>query len=370
MRDMTENSIGARTGTRYAGLDGMKTLAIFFVILYHGMAFESYILTDGSAISYIKYFLQGLLCICVPVFFFVNGALMLQKEFDVKKHIRRLLKTVFLIIFWGSFTILILMPVRSEFFTPAEFIKSLLSLRGNWIHHLWFLCALFCVYVFLPLLKACFDSNRRAFVCFFVLVTIFTFGKTLLSQMSDIFQILLGRDLIPDGFNWFGKLEPFAPYGYAIGYFMLGGLLFDKRERLCAKACRFVPILGAIIAAFCLFAYGVLVSRRDGVQFDVVCSAYDSIFASAITVSLFLLVLPMRSDGRLARFLNFCGSNTLGIYLIHWIILTSLEDILWRIPYYSSMPGKLVFCVLLFFLSLSISALIKRIPFIKEIVTL
>ncbi len=369
--DMTENgAFGAKTRTRNTGLDLMKTLAIFFVILYHGMAFESYILTDGSALSYIKYFLQGLLCICVPIFFFVNGALMLQKEFDIKKHIRKLLKLVLLILFWGSLTLAVLMPVRSEFFGAFEFVKSLLSLRGNWIHHLWFLCALFGVYVFLPLIKNCFDTSKRVFLYFLSAVLLFTFGGTLVSAVFDAVGFACGMNISPAGFVLFQKLDPFISTGYALGYFMLGGLLFEKRDSLNLKKYRVLAIILAICAASCVFLYGIMMSRRDGVQYDVVCSLYGSVFALVLTVSLFLLVLPMKAGNKLGKFLALCGSNTLGIYLIHWIILTSLEDILWRIPYYSTMPGKLVFCVILFFVSLGLSALIKKIPLMKEIVTL
>ena len=367
---MTENSIGARTGTRYAGLDLMKTLAIFFVILYHGMAFESYILTDGSALSYIKYFLQGLLCICVPVFFFVNGALMLQKEFAIKKHIRKLLKLVFLILFWGSLTLAVLMPVRSEFFGAFEFVKSLLSLRGNWIHHIWFLCALFGVYIFMPLIKNCFDTSKRVFAYFILAVMLFSFGGTLIVQVFDLVGFAMGKNISVAGLALFQKLDPFASTAYALGYFMLGGLLFQKREALNLKKYRVLAVIFAICAALCIFFYGVMMSRRDGVQYDVVCSLYDSVFALVLTVSLFLLVLPMKAENKLGKFLALCGSNTLGIYLIHWIILTSLEDILWRIPYYSTTLGKLVFCVILFFVSLGLSALIKKIPYLRHILTL
>ena len=89
---------------RFDYLDLMKAIAIIMVVIYHsGVVFykvSNY--TDSS--YYFGIFFDSLLRVCVSIFFFVSGSLLLNttKEFNLKKHIKRMLKLVLLAIIWGG----------------------------------------------------------------------------------------------------------------------------------------------------------------------------------------------------------------------------------------------------------------------------
>lgn len=66
--------------TRFFYLDILKIIAIFLVIFCHYQTVGNTIL-DNMAMT---------ICyIAVPVFFMVNGALLFNKSFDLKKHIKK-----------------------------------------------------------------------------------------------------------------------------------------------------------------------------------------------------------------------------------------------------------------------------------------
>ena len=137
---------------RFDYLDLMKAIAIIMVVIYHtGVVFFK--VNNYSECSYFfNIFFRSLLKICVSIFFFVTGCLLLnsKKEFNLKKHLKKMLKIVLLAIIWGIFTTLLLMFIKQEKLTYEEFIKN--TFTQNWTNHLWFLASLFIIYFFYPLI--------------------------------------------------------------------------------------------------------------------------------------------------------------------------------------------------------------------------
>ena len=73
---------------RIIWLDILKTIAMYTVIVYHLDKF-SYSFDNNNIIAYIDYFLRTILCIGVPLFFTINGALIISsnKTFNPSKYI-------------------------------------------------------------------------------------------------------------------------------------------------------------------------------------------------------------------------------------------------------------------------------------------
>ena len=76
---------------RQHGLDGIKLLGMYLVILYHVVFPHMPDVVDApTAVGYLRYFLETFLGCCVPLFFLASGALALKKPVDLKKNTRRL----------------------------------------------------------------------------------------------------------------------------------------------------------------------------------------------------------------------------------------------------------------------------------------
>ncbi len=118
-------------------VDLLESIAIFLVLSYHGTNYSCDFLQDSDNILYyVRYFLRTILSCCVPLFFFVNGYLLLNRKFDLKKHILKIVRLVILTVIWGIIDLFILMFVRNEFLSVKEFLMGVWSCKQGWINHL------------------------------------------------------------------------------------------------------------------------------------------------------------------------------------------------------------------------------------------
>lgn len=65
-------------------------------------------------------------------------------------------------------------------------IIYLWTFRQGWINHLWYIGALICIYVFLPVFKSVFDTNRKYFYYITIIIALFTFGNTTINIIVTI----------------------------------------------------------------------------------------------------------------------------------------------------------------------------------------
>lgn len=84
-------------------IDYIKALGICLVILYHCKFFPF----DNLGI-------QGVYSICVPLFFVVNGYLMLRKEYTIKTLLKKNCKLLFVMYFWAFFSTLVYAYVSKD----------------------------------------------------------------------------------------------------------------------------------------------------------------------------------------------------------------------------------------------------------------
>ena len=87
---------------RIAGLDLMKVLGLYLVVLYH-MTFRQApeVLPHGLR-TMALYFPVPLLSICVPLFFLSSGALSLTRPLDLRKTLFRALHLTVLLLIWHA----------------------------------------------------------------------------------------------------------------------------------------------------------------------------------------------------------------------------------------------------------------------------
>ncbi|MCL1849818.1 MAG: acyltransferase family protein, partial [Bacteroidetes bacterium] len=91
---------------RFDYLDILKALAILFVIIYHFNSFHENFLENNSISVYFNFYIKTIFSTCVPIFFFINGALLLnRKELDIKKHLFNCVKIFGLVVIWSMITI-------------------------------------------------------------------------------------------------------------------------------------------------------------------------------------------------------------------------------------------------------------------------
>ncbi|MDR0536261.1 MAG: acyltransferase [Puniceicoccales bacterium] len=361
-------------------LDRLKTIGIFLVLIYH--ARPPILLQDPlESWRYVDLFAHTFSVLGVPLFFFSNGALLLNRPFDARKHYPRMIRMVVLGVTWASLSMLFLKYHRGVYYDTRSTIRAILAFEGNWLTHFWFIKALVAVHIIAPLLKLAFDNSKTIFQHCFFLSILFTFGVNFANKLAVLFswdwEFL--RKVLAD-YNVFAY-----HYSFALAYFMAGGLFlhhYNKAGNAKANAgekdiqslsrtqSRLLPSCAAGVLLFAIAAtmlWGVFLSRKSGV-FDAVFPEYSSILAFVATLSLAYLVSRVKDNflgtGGIVRLI---GKNSLGIYFLHIPILDPLR-LLFR--HFSIAPGmfsNFILAVLLLFSSLLMTLLLKKIPVVREL---
>lgn len=348
---------------KHYGISLIKVIAIIMVVAYHTNILNCDILNNKNIIVYIKYTVKSLLSCCVPLFFLVNGALLLNKELNIKKHIKKIIKIIIITEIWAVVITILTMLAKDQVLNYKEIFYTIWFWKMGYVNFLWFLAALVVIYILFPIIKQCFDNNEKYFIFFLISVLICTFGNKLIYMIVN----LLKPSFLYGETNFINIYNPFRGiYGYSIGYFMLGGLLFKYKDKI-RRPKKIILVILLIMSTILLSIYGILKTEISQELYDTVWNGYDSIFTLINVIIIFSLVIDfVVKDNILSKYISLIDENTLGIYVIHPILLVFLDKI-----YYSKISVNIMSLVIYTFIIFNISLIIctigKKIPIIKNL---
>ena len=368
---MLKTEVATNSKKRIVWVDLLETVAIFFVVFYHTtIYFWDVGSSDATISTYLAYFARTILSTCVPLFFFANGFLMFRKNFDLKKHIFRILRFIILTELWSVITLVLLMVIRSEYLSAYEFVVSVQNRKQGWTNHLWYLGVLICLYLIFPILKYVYDNHKKLFKYFVIICALTTFAIVFINQI-DVFvcTVLFKKTYsigLGDFFNSFVPLKDRV--GYNAVYFCVGGLINDYIDKIKGIS----PVkrnIGALAIMFfsCLglFAVGIMNTRFLGNTWDVVWDGYDSVFTFCNVLCIFTLCLNLQKD---IPVLSLISKNTLGVYFIHGFIIALTTDYITSRPELCNMPFNIIYAIIVLAISVLISVILRKIPLVKKIV--
>ena len=355
---------------RFYYIDLIKTIAIFFVVFYHSTLFSSDFLSKATLRSYVLYFSKTILSTCSPLFFFVNGYLLFGNKFDLRKHIFKTIKIVFQAIIWAVITLLALQIIRGDHLSVIEFIEAIWNWKMDWINHLWYIGALVCIYVFFPVLKNVYDTNFKIMVYFTVICVLFTVGNATLNHALTVCASLFGENTGTfSGINFFNIYNPFRGiYGYTFAYFCVGGVICHYRNAIQGMDVKYRNIASGIVlflSCLGLFALGCCYSNAEGSVWSVVWNGYDSIFTLINVICIYVLSLNWEKDCRIVREIS---SNTLGIYFIHWMVVSFLKPHIQKYDFMLNYPATFIFSLFVLLICLVICMIMRKSSVISELI--
>ncbi len=354
---------------RFNEIDLIEAIAIFFVIFYHCTTYSFDFISNGTFGNYFLYFLRTVLATCVPIFFFANGFLLLNKPFDFKKHITKCINLFIIIFIWS----LILMPlyllIKGEPITLNAVVVPILNLSVDYgVNLFWYLGALLCIYILFPLLKICFDNNKKIFVFFTVICGLLTIGFDLFNEIflvASRFTHTLENGLEVPIITMFNPFR--GSYGYSFVYFCTGGLLYSYKDKLLsipAYKRNIASIFGIIVCCSCLFVMGILHSRYiKNETWDIVWNGYDTVFTFLNVIFIYTLCLNYNKDLKLIKTISL---NTMGIYLLHNIFINLFNPYI--TDHMRNIGFNTIFAIVVLLLSLLMSVVLKKIPIVKKLI--
>ena len=355
---------------RLSHIDLLESIAIFFVIMYHGTIYSFDVTKDNSIVNYLLYYCRTILSTCVPLFFFANGYLLLNKEFNLEKHIRKTIRLVVLFFVWAFLLVPLYMIISGEEIKIKTIILSVFNLDASLgMNVFWFIGALICIYILFPALKALFDKSKKAFILFTVTCFVFTFGVVFGNQVLLFVSTLKNHNYGTVNYNALSMFNPFrSPYCYSFVYFCVGGVINAHEKRIIAvKRVKrnIISFAGIFVSCACLLLVGVFYTKYvDYKMWDVVWNGYDTIFTFFNVLFIYTICLNY-SKGN--NFVKSISCNTLGIYFTH-ILIIRLTSPWIKIQALKNLPTNILYSFLVMCVCLLLCQLIHKIPIIKKLI--
>lgn len=335
---------------RYDYMDWLRVLAIFTVV---GVHVVSKIINTGHTGEWewqLANWIDSGLRWCVPVFFMLSGALLLnlKREDPIGEFLkRRLTKVIIPLIFWSGVYIAYKVFEQGKTYTAWEMI--VLFLTDDVYYHLWFMYVIIGLYIMAPFLKILVKNMDQKTFLYFLGIWLFFSGLLPFVQKMYGFEPALVAGL-------------FQPY---IGYFLLGAYLV--RYPLPKKAIW--PLLGLSFIAYLATVYGTHNLTVKNGELDEFY--YEHYRPTQIVISIFVFALFQHLGPRIKPnpLITQISLATLGIYVIHPLVqfyLNKFFDI--NETMVNALIGVPFVWILIFTISFLIVWVLKKVPGAKHII--
>ncbi len=350
MSENTSEGQAVQKGRELWG-DILRIICCFIIILLHNTCNVFEVFTAGRVEIL---FVNALTAFAVPCFFMISGAYLLRKPISISDTLRkRIPKIVIPTLFWGAIYIAAFGDVQL-----LNFVKLIFQ---NQESHLWFMYSLFGIYMLLPFISKLYSSiSLQAKLYLIILLLVI---PTALYDSSKLLNVW-----IPN--------PAFAIFWPDLGLFMLGGLLWDLRDKIVNKP-RYIFAITFLLGLFITIFGTIYISDFTGSANKGFISAIGSTGNVLMAGSLFVFILSLEgifqkiSNRTVRKIVYYMGSATMGVYLIHIIFLRTLNNTVnSMIPLFSN-SGSLVQMILsaliYFMISMIVCICVSNIKIFKKL---
>lgn len=295
-------------------LDVLRIVSITAVVVIHTAA-EYWTTLDVTSYEWkVETVYDGLVRWAVPVFVMISGALFLDPSRDqpIKKlYGKNILRIVTIILFWGTiYALLAGLPADASSSSLYAFFRA--AVFGH--YHMWFLYMIIGLYAMTPLLRLITRdraATRYFLIAAFLLNTAIPFVCSF-GRLSSLAALI-------------GTLQVQLPLGYSF-YFVLGYYLKTVNASRAGYAA--IGALGIIGIALT-----VLLTLWASARAGAPVSTYFDNFSLPVcltSASIFLMARRCEEKGRGmgkrgSRIITTLSSCTLGVYMIHAMLLEKLH---------------------------------------------
>lgn len=355
--------------TRDFHIDLIEFVAIIFVLLYHSTIDRCDVTSSNDASVHFRYWLRSILSTCVPLFFFANGYLLLNKPWNFQKHIRKTIKIVLLFVVWSALTLYAKMYIDGEYLGIKETIASTLFLKPGWNNHLWFLKVLTIIYVLFPVIRYLYEK-RRIFLYFTFICIVSTMGSRLAKDITTFLSSFVPHHSSLNSIDFsFGFLPMQEWHWWAFVFFCVGGLAYNYKSKIMSissSILNLTALAGILVNSSLLYITGYFYSRNEDKYFDIVWNGYNTLFTLFNVLCIWILCLNMKSESKLIRYISM---NTLGIYLIHSIFQFILRPVLLQFSFRGLFVNTMAFAFVTLLLSIMTVWLMRKASWSKWLVS-
>lgn len=345
---MTVSYSNTLTKSRVIYFDILNIFACFAVIfLHHNGIVHNY---DVNTIAWKQALgFEVAFYWAVPVFFMLSGATLLnyREKYTTKSFFsKRLSRAVFPFLLW-SIILLAHAYITGNF--PYKNIQEIVSAIVNtnipYGHIYWFFIPLISLYCIIPVLSLLKDNRS---ILWYIVLFLFT--------THSVLPLLF--DWIGLSYNW---SISFPMGGYVVLCCILG-YLFSTQE--LTKRQRFIIYVLGIFSGIFRYWGTYHYSLQNG-HLDSFLFGYHHFHSILLALAIFIFVKYNFTGNKFSFFIAKISSCSLGIYLIHWIVMEYELSIFKITPdnvYWRFLGTFLTYTICLCFV-----LTIKRIPYLRSI---
>lgn len=339
--------------------DLIKTVAIILVIYVH------YSWTKGTTIDN----LSLMICIiAVPLFFMVNGSLLLSKELNLRKHINKFLIIYISLIFWKLLIFLIFYLLgRVNFPDIISFLQYLLcyyNINGVPTEHFWFMYSLLKIYLIFPIIKLAIINNKV--ILKYLLITCLLLGFGI--EFLNFLNMYLIKSSFLNISNVINTFSPFIECEFLF-YFLFGYYLHNKfyETKLDKKALLIISLFILISIIGIVFIKIIQDGHIYG-EYHGIINKYSKFSTLLLASSIFVLLAKL--DLKNCKLIKFLGRKTMNIYCIHMMIAMLLIIYIYPKINISGFVGNSIKTILVIIISVIITESLSKIKPIKKILNI
>jgi len=345
-------------------LDALRILATFCVVMIHVSAQNWYIIDVTSADWQVLNVYDSLVRWAVPAFLMISGVLFIPRDIEVsvivKKYCLRLLVAY---LGWSFLYMVFSQGIKAAVlgFFQSGMEKQFATLIDG-PYHLWYLPMIAGIYLCIPFFQALVQREKlcRYFLLLWgifsiALPTALTILKSLGGYKLSVIAAAISEEL--------DMMVIGSAIGYA-GFFVLGYVL---HQREMSQKERKLLIFGGILGAVCTILLTAFGSIRQGTP----CDGFYSPFALGVameTVGAFVLFKQMNlGKKRGGKVLHVISKACFGAFLVHLCVFDKACTLLqMNTLTYTPILMVPIMGLGVFLISLFISLLLQRIPFINR----
>ncbi|MCL1632937.1 acyltransferase family protein [Sporolactobacillus sp. CPB3-1] len=339
-------------------IDFIRIIAIYFVVINHTnwlfSRFNELSIYTWSASAGIYFTAK----VGVPLFIMITGALTLGKIQNYKKILRKIYKTIFIIIIWS---IIYRIFYYRSFIGINDFIPFIKDvIKQPVATHLWYLYMLVGLYIMIPFTQKMINRFKNAdFYMYLVIWLIYSCLLPFLRVFRDI------------QYSPYFNIPLF--YGY-VGYLVLGYFLDNiEINRKIIISSWFAFLIGVTSMVAITYHFSILNHKAsyildNNIVFPVV------MMSAALYILIkhqFLMFYRVSSNSKFNNILIDISKKTFGIYLIHFMLVDIFRgSIIFNFFKYTVTPllGLLIYDIFLFVVAYILVFIIGKIPYIQKIV--
>lgn len=328
---------------RNINLDLLKVLACVGVVLLHTTMGGFKDTGSWNLLTYLYY----LGTYSIPLFFMVNGYLLLGKREITSHYILQKVKWILITV--SSWNIIVWLFKRDFTVNPIKKIVGSLIQKG-YFFQFWFFGALILIYLCLPILSKFLNSKRRYLYILALLIVI--------GFIVELANIFFQRPLQTHVIQTFRLWTWFF-------YYILGG--FVAQFNVCSLKSRFknwmkiVTIFLLLVSPLILFLLAKTTYHNFFAEYF-----YDILFVKVVSLGLFLTIFSLSLNQDRNKWIVFLANQTMGVFIIHTYIMKVWEKLFG----FNFVGAYLLFALFTLSVSFIIVGMLMKIPYFNRIVKL